>query len=116
MDIKELEKMTSTKLRELIRKEYPEIKGVHAMKKEELFNTIIKAAGIEKEEIDKDKVAPKHKKKKVEITSSKLKKEIKKLKVDKEKAIETKDKKTLIKLRKKIKKLKRHTRKLSSGT
>ena len=49
MDIKELEKMTVTNLLELVRKEYPEIKGVHVMKKEKLFNTIIKTAGLKKE-------------------------------------------------------------------
>ena len=46
MDYHELEKMTVAKLREMA-KEYPELTGATAMKKEDLISTIAEKLGIE---------------------------------------------------------------------
>lgn len=101
MSREELEKLTATKLRELAA-EYPEIQGAHAMKKEELIVAILKARG---EPI-------KTQKKDAHIGD--VKKEIRKLKAEKETALQAGDKKRLEQLRKKIKLLKRQTRRLAS--
>lgn len=103
-DTHDLTKLTTTKLRE-IAKEYPEIQGAHAMKKEELIVAICKARG---EPIP----AMKGKKKKGEARGIKhIKQEIRALKTEKAKAIESKDRTLLKKIRLKIKRLKRETRK-----
>lgn len=94
----ELEKMTAIKLRELIASDYPEIQGAHAMKKEELVVTILKARGEPTHE------AKKH----VPITD--LKKTIRQLKAEQAQAQQAKDPKKNTELRKKIAKLKRKTR------
>ncbi|MCX8043016.1 MAG: Rho termination factor N-terminal domain-containing protein [Desulfobacterota bacterium] len=100
MSREELEKLTATKLRELAA-EYPEIQGAHAMKKEELIIAILKARG---EPISS---------KKKDAHISDVKKEIRKLKTEKEKALQEGDKKKITQLRKKIKQLKRITRQLA---
>ena len=102
----DLEKMTAVELRELALKEYPDITGVHAMKKEELLLAIHKARGeVVKETAKKKKVAAK-----VKIDKKELKKQIRDLKTEKGKLLEGHDKKGLAKVRKKIKKLKRLTK------
>jgi hypothetical protein len=107
---KDLTKLTATKLRE-IAKEYPEIQGAHAMKKEELIAAICTARG---EPIPVMKGAKKkHKAEKKDV--SKIKKGIRALKAEKIKALETGDKALLKRLRKSIKRLKRETRKVASA-
>jgi len=105
MDEMDLEKMTATELRELTLKQYPDITGVHAMKKEELIAAIHKARGEAVKETKKKKVAVK-----VEIDKKELKKQIRLLKTEKENLLHGKDEKALAKVRKKIKKLKRLTK------
>lgn len=106
MEEKELEEMTATELRELALKQYPDITGVHALKKEELIAAIHKARGEVVKETKKKKVAAK-----VPIDKKELKKQIRLLKAEKDRLLQGKDKKTLAKVRKKIKKLKRLTKK-----
>ncbi len=111
MEEKELEKMTATELRELSLKEYPDISGVSAMKKEEILAAIHKARGEAVKETKKEKAEGK-----VEIDKKELKKQIRLLKTDKEKLLQGKDKKGLAIVRKKIKKLKRLTKKSGGMT
>ena len=106
MEEKELENMTATELRDFALKQYPDITGVHAMKKEELIAAIHKARGEGVKETEKKKVLAK-----VQIDKKELKKQIRLLKTEKEKLLQGKDKKALAKARKKIKKLKRLTQK-----
>ena len=105
MDEMDLEKMTATELRELTLKQYPDITGVHAMKKEELIAAIHKARGEAVKETKKKKVAVK-----VEIDKKELKKQIRLLKTEKENLLHGKDEKALAKVRNKFKKLKRLTK------
>ena len=101
MDRKELEKLPAPKLR-ILAKQFPEIQGVHAMKKEQLVEALLKAQG---------ESGVKLKEKPPEIQE--LKKQIKKLKEQKLEALQKNDKKQVELLRKKIKKLKRKTRRLA---
>jgi hypothetical protein len=106
MEEMDLEKMTAVELRELALKQYPDITGVHAMKKEELIRAIHQARG--------EAVTEKKKKKpvaKVKVDKTELKKQIRLLKTEKEKILQGNDKKGLAKVRKKIKKLKRLSKK-----
>jgi hypothetical protein len=105
MEEKDLEKLTATELRELALKQYPDITGVHAMKKEELIAAIHKARGEAVKETKKKKSAAK-----VQIDKKELKKQIRLLKTEKDKLLHGKDKKALAKVRKKIKRLKRLTK------
>jgi hypothetical protein len=101
---KELEKMTAVELRELALKEYPNITGVHAMKKEELIVAIHQARGESTKEIKKKKSPVK-----VKVDKKELKKKIRELQGTKNAALAEGDKKQLRRLRKKIKRLKRMT-------
>ncbi len=100
----DLEKMTAPELRDLALKQYPDITGVHAMKKEELILAIHQARGESATE-KKREVA------KVKVDKTELKKQIRLLKTEKEKLLQGKDKKAVAKVREKIKKLKRLTKK-----
>jgi len=102
----DMEKMTVTELREFALKEYPDITGVHALKKEELIAAIHQARGEGVKETKKKEGAAD----KVSIDKKELKKQIRLLKSAKGKFLENKDKKALAKVRKKIKKLKRLTK------
>jgi hypothetical protein len=105
MEENDLEKMTAVELRELALKQYPDITGVHAMKKEELVRAIHQARG---------EVVKKKKKKvvaKVKLDKKELKKQIRLLKSERDRLLQQKDKKALSKVRGKIKKLKRLTKK-----
>ena len=95
---KPLMKMTVKDLRE-IAKEIPEISGVHGMKKDELIEALREVKGIEAQ-------APKAKAKGV----GELKSQIKKLKVQRQQAIEAKDKKMATICRRRISRLKKKTR------
>ncbi|MEW5910715.1 MAG: Rho termination factor N-terminal domain-containing protein [Thermodesulfobacteriota bacterium] len=108
METVDLEKMTAVELRELALKEYPEITGVHAMKKEELVAAVHKARG----EVVKDSKKKKAKTAvKTNVDKKELKKQIRQLKTEKVKLLEGQDKKSLSRIRKKIKRLKRLTKK-----
>jgi len=122
--IQDLEKLISIKLRELALEEYPQIKGVHGMKKEELVEAI-KAIEIELgiREKEEGKKAPhpevKHKAKKKEkkvwaIPEAKML--VKGLKGEREGALASKGEKNLQEVRSKIKKLKRIMRKLKEAS
>lgn len=101
MEEKDLEKMTVTKLREEALK-IPELTEVHAMKKAELIAAIRKARRIPEKE-----AKPK------ELLASEIKAQIKKLRAEKEAALDEGDKKKIKLHRTKIKKLKRQTRRLA---
>ena len=106
MEGEDLEKMTATELRDYALKNHPDLTGVHAMKKEELIVAIRKARGEEVKE------TPKKKKPvgKVKIEKKVLKQKIHQLKSEKDKLLQSKDKKALYRLRKKIKRFKRLTK------
>ena len=101
MSREELEKLTAIKLRELA-KQYEEIKGAHAMKKEDLILAILKARG---------ETVKKAKKSVPKISG--LKKQIRSLKAEKGEALVEKDRRKVAQMRKQIKKLKRLTRQLA---
>ena len=95
---KPLEKMTVKELREMA-KDIPQIVGVHGMKKEELIVEIKKAKGIADEPL-----------KKADATIAQLKQKIKALKVERQTALEAKDKKKATIFRRRISRLKKKTR------
>ncbi len=103
---KDLEKMTATELREFALKNYPDITGVHAMKKEDLLLAIHKARGDAGKEAREKKKAGK-----IQIDKKDLKKQIRLLKAERAKFLQENDNKALLKLRKRIKRLKRLTKK-----
>ena len=122
--IKDLEKLTTTKLRELALEKYPQIKGVHGMKKEELVETIktleIELGIREKEEAKKashPEVKHKAKKKEKKVWAiPDAKAQVNALKGEREGALASKDEKKLQEVRSKIKKLKRIMRKLKEAS
>ncbi|MCK5487434.1 MAG: Rho termination factor N-terminal domain-containing protein, partial [Desulfobacterales bacterium] len=97
-----LEKMTVKELREMA-KEMPDIVGVHGMKKEELIVAIQKTKGI--------KAAPV---KKTDATVTVLKKKIKALKVERQAALEARDKKMATIYKRRISRLKKKTRRAAA--
>jgi hypothetical protein len=102
---KPLEKMTAKELRE-IALEIPEIKGVHAMKKEELLPAIRKARGME-EVVEKEKRV----KKEAEVSTADLKKRIREFKALKEEALIKGDARMVNIYKRRINRLKKRTRK-----
>ena len=96
---KPLDKMTAVELREVAKK-IPEISGVHAMKKAELLEAIKKDRGIEDE-----KVTPSSSK-----AALTIKKKIQALKIDRQAALEAKDKKMATIYRRRISRLKKKSR------
>ena len=105
MEPKDLEKMTATELRDYALQNHPDLTGVHAMKKEDLIVAIRKARGEEVKETPSPKPEDKP-----ETEKKGLKQQIRKLKSEKDKLFQSKDKKGLHHLRKKIKRFKRLTR------
>jgi hypothetical protein len=103
---KDLDKMTAVELRELALKEYPNITGVHAMKKEDLVLAIHQARGESVKETKKKKAAGKAKADKKEI-----KKQIRQLKEKKAELLAGGSPKDRHRLRRQIKRLKRLTQK-----
>ena len=105
----ELEKMTVVKLREEALK-YPELTGVHGMKKAELVDALAKILGLPEEE---------HPHKKVKVkkgeTKAGMKKRIQALKEKRADALKKKDSKGLKITRNKIKRIKRKLRKLPAA-
>jgi hypothetical protein len=103
---KDLEKMTAVELRELALKEYPNLTGVHAMKKEELVLAIHQARGESLKETKKKKTAGK-----VKAGRKEIKKQLRQLKEKKAEVLAGGSKKDRHRLRRKIKRLKRLTQK-----
>ena len=99
---KPLEKMTVKELREMA-KEMPEITGVHGMKKEELIVAIQDAKGIKKAPV-----------KKADATIAALKKKIRALKVERQAALEAKDRKMAMIYKRRISRLKKKTRRAAA--
>lgn len=97
----ELEKLTATKLRE-IAKEYEQITGASAMKKEDLVVAILQARGEPVDEVNKDA-----------RTISRIKVQIRKTLKERDSALHEKDRKKVASVRKTLKKLKRQTRVLA---
>ena len=95
---KPLDRLTAKELRE-IAKEIPEITGVHGMNKGELVAAIKQARGITDEAVSKSSG---------EIRD--LKKKIRALKLQRQEALEAKDKKTATIYRRRIARLKKKTR------
>ena len=95
---KPLEKMTVKELREMA-KDIPQIVGVHGMKKEELIVEIKKAKGIVEEPL-----------KKSDATIAQLKQKIRAFKIERQAALEAKDKKKATIFRRRISRLKKKTR------
>jgi hypothetical protein len=95
---KPLEKMTAKELREL-GKQISEITGVHGMNKAELISAIKKARGIEEESQTTS-----------DASVREIKKKIRSLKADREKALNNNDKKMADIYRRRITKLKKKTR------
>jgi hypothetical protein len=99
---KPLEKMTVKELREMA-KDIPQIVGVHGMKKEELIVEIKKVKGIVDEPL-----------KKADASIAQLKQNIRALKIERQAALEAKDKKKATIFRRRISKLKKKTRRLAA--
>ena len=99
---KPLEKMTVKELREMA-KDIPQIVGVHGMKKEELIVEIKKAKGIADEPL-----------KKADATIAQLKQKIRVLKIERQAALEAKDKKKAAIFRRRISRLKKKTRRIAA--
>ncbi len=96
MDYHELQKQTVVKLREMAQ-EYEDITGAVGKTKEELVDILADKLGIEKPHLEI-----------VGIDKAKIKARIKALKVERDKALEAKDRAELKGVRRKIHKL-RHT-------
>ena len=99
---KPLEKMTVKELREMA-KDIPGISGVHAMKKDELLVEIKKAKGVKDEPI-----------KKADASIADLKRQIRALKVERQAALEAKDKKKATIFKRRISRLKKKTRRVAA--
>lgn len=95
---KPLEKMTAKELRE-VGKQIPELTGVHGMNKAELISAIKKARGITEDSV-----------KKSDSSVREIKKKIKKLKTEREAAINDNDNKMAKIYRRRITRLKKKTR------
>jgi len=102
MSREELEKLTATKLRE-IAKEYEEITGASAMKKEDLVVAILRARGEPVKVVKKD-----------ETKMVDIKQRIAQLKKERDAALQEKDAKKAGSVRKELKKLKRKSRQLAN--
>jgi len=104
-ELKRLQKLTVTKLREeALEKHHDELKGVHGMTKAEIVEAICKLQGIPLEETKKKKAA------KAETDKTRLKKQLRKMKADKQKLLaepKAEDRKQLEILRQKVKRIKR---------
>jgi ElaB/YqjD/DUF883 family membrane-anchored ribosome-binding protein len=105
MDLKELQRMTTPKLRDLA-KEVTDLQGVGGMHKEELIKTIAKAQGIAYDESAKDVNA-----------IHAVKQDIRALQKQKAELLTSNgDRKKLKKIKRKVKLLKRLTRHLAHET
>jgi len=95
---KPLDKMTANELRD-VGKQLPELTGVHGMNKAELVSAIKKARGITEDSV-----------KKSDSTVREIKKKIKKLKTEREAALNNNDNKMAKIYRRRVTRLKKKTR------
>ncbi|MGH7360926.1 MAG: Rho termination factor N-terminal domain-containing protein [Candidatus Methylomirabilales bacterium] len=109
MERADLEQITVTKLREYAVEKHPGIQGVSGMKKEELVEAIIA------EEVRLG-LRPKEDVTRPPVRASEWKQRIKALKVERAKALDTKDRELLRQSRVKIKRIKRRLRKLREAS
>ena len=120
-DEKPIDKMTVAELREVLKKEAPDITGVSGMKKDQLLEAI-KEARVTKDETPAKKTTPKKAapKKTVpkktagpkkEMTAVEMKQEIVTLRAERESIRKEGDKKKLEIIRRRINRLKKMTRK-----
>jgi hypothetical protein len=109
MERAELERMTATKLRELVLEKYPEIKGVSGMKKEQIVEAIIG------EEVRLG-LRPKEDIKRPAVLAAEWKQRIRALKAERARALDAKDRELLRRSRARIKRLKRILRKLREAS
>ena len=109
MKKEDLEKMTVPKLREEAGK-YEEITGTSGMKKAELIEALWEAMAKrgEAEEEEKEEVAVS-----LQERKSQIKKEIRELKSERDKALKDKDRANLKRIRRKIKKARRKLKRLA---
>jgi hypothetical protein len=103
MDWQELNKTRVKDLRELMKEHLPEVKGITALKKEELVELLAEKLGIERP----------HKTVASGLGKSALKVKIKELKVKREAALTAQDHAELKKQRRAIHRLKRRLRRLA---
>lgn len=106
---KPLDKMTAPELRELA-KAIPDVSGAHAMRKDELLAVIKESRGIKDEEPPKKKETET---KKSTISPKELKLKIARLREERDKARESKNKKDVDILRRRINRMKKQTRKVA---
>jgi cysteinyl-tRNA synthetase len=100
MDFAELKKKTVVQLKEMAG-EYDDITGVSGMKKDQLLDALAEKLGIEKEAAPTTTEKPKKKKKKSRGKGA-IKKMIKDLKAQRDKAVEQKDGAALRKVRRQL--------------
>ena len=110
---KPLDKMTVAELREVIKEEIPDIKGVTGMKKDELLAAIKDARGIKDETPAKKKKKKKTAGPKKEMTVKEMKLEIVRLRAEKEAIRQEGNKKKNEIIRRRINRLKKMTRKVA---
>jgi hypothetical protein len=108
---KPLDKMTVVELREVVKKEMPDITGVTGMKKDQLLEAIKDARGIKEESPAKKKKKKKTAGPKKEMSVKEMKLEIVRLRSEREALRQGKDKKKLEIIRRRINRLKKLTRK-----
>lgn len=121
--IKDMEKLTTTKLREIALERYPQIKGVHGMHKEELIEAI-KAVEVElgireKGEIKKGphhEIKHKGKREKKVWAIPEAKVAVRGLRKEREGALAARDPKQLKAVKTRIRRLKRIMRKLKEAS
>ena len=110
---KPLDKMTVVELREVVKEEIPDIKGVTGMKKDELLAAIKDARGIKDETPAKKKKKKKTAGPKKEMTVKEMKLEIVRLRAEKEAIRQEGNKKKNEIIRRRINRLKKMTRKVA---
>ena len=110
---KPLEKMTVKALRELA-KDIPEITGVHGMKKEELIVAINESRGVTAETASPPKSTKAKPVKKTGIPRGEIKAQIKALKVQRQSALESQDRKMATVYKRRISRLKKKSRKAAA--
>jgi len=110
---KPLEKMTVKALRELA-KDIPEITGVHGMKKEELIVAINESRGVTAATAAPPKSTKAKPVKKTGIPRGEIKAQIKALKVQRQSALESRDRKMATVYKRRISRLKKKSRKAAA--
>ncbi|MBI2881887.1 MAG: transcription termination factor Rho [Candidatus Tectomicrobia bacterium] len=110
MEKKDLEKLTVPKLREEALEHPDQIKGVHGMTKEQLVSALMEVLGIPEPKEEGERPARTGRVRKVARSRAELKKKIRVLKEERQKAHEAGEHKIAALLRRRIHVLKRLTR------